>query len=176
MGKRKKIFIISILTSLLLNILIVLINIENAALTVYSIPACVFILCSIIYARIAYDMRDSGNLLLIGSDRLFWIIWRSFEKNEYHTSFKDYEKEFRGTLFICCVFIPCYIPIAFFSKSFYPGLFGPLSLFLIEELIIMVTFVVFRWTSIIKTKRDQNLRDEALKKEQEKRESMGQWK
>lgn len=176
MGKQKKIFIISILLSLLLNILIVLINIENAALTVYSIPALVFILCSIIYARIAYDMRDSGNLLLIGSDRLFWIIWRSFEKNEYLTSFKDYEKEFRRILFIYCVFIPCYIPIIFFSKSLFGGCMSCLSVLLVEELIIIVLFVVLRLTSIINTKRDQKLRDEALKKEQEKRESMGEWK
>ena len=176
MGKQKKFFIISILISTLLNILIIVINIENAALTLHSIPALAFMLCSIIYAMIAYGMKDSVNLLLIGGNRLFWIIWRSFENNEYHTSFIDYEKEFRRTLFIYCVFIPCYIPIAFFSKSFYSSLFGPVSLLLIEELIIMVTFVAFRWTSLIKTKRDQELIDEQLKKEQEKRESMGKWK
>lgn len=176
MGKQKKIFIISILISTLLNILVIVINIENAALTLHSIPALAFMLCSIIYAMIAYGMKDSGNLLLIGNDRLFWIICRSFENNEYHTSFIDYEKEFRRTLFIYCVFIPCYIPIAFLSKSFPSWLLSILSLLLIQELLIMSTFIVLRWTSLIKAKRNQELIDEQLKKEQEKRESMGKWK
>lgn len=176
MSKQKKILITSILASVLLNILIVVVNIKQAALTAFSIPACAFIVCSIIYAMIAYDMRDSGNLLLIGSDKIFWIIRHSFKTSEYVTSHKDYEKEFRMTLLIYCFFIPCYIPMIFLSKSFFGSYMSILSVLFIEELIIIFAFVFFRLTSQVKSDREQKLSDEATRKEQEKRESMGKWK
>ena len=176
MSKNKKILIISIIASVLLNILTVVVNIKQAALTLSSIPALVFIVCSVIYAMIAYDMRDSGNLLLIGSDKIFWIIRHSFKTSEYVTSQKNYEKEFRLTLLIYCIFIPCYIPMIFLSKSVFGAFMSILSVLLAEELIIIFTFVIFRWTSLVKSDREQKLSDEAARIEQEKRESMGKWK
>ena len=176
MSKNRKILIISITASVLLNALIVILNIKQASLTLYSIPSFVLIIFSVIYGMIAYSMREDCNMLLYPQNRLYLLVAHSFRKNEYHTSSPNYEKEFGIIFLIYCVFIPFYIPFAFLSSGFYTGVLRPLFLTLIEELIITLYFVIYRWVSIAKGKKNQNIIDAQARKEQEKRESMGQWK
>lgn len=176
MSKNKKILIISITASVLLNALIVILNINQASLNLYSIPSFVLITSSVIYAMVAYGMREDCNILLYPQNRLYRLVAHSFRKNEYHTSSSNYEKEFERIFFIYCVFIPFYIPFAFLSNGFYTGVLRPLYLSIIQEFVISIYFTIYRWSSFIEEKKTQNIIDAEARKEQEKRESMGQWK
>ena len=88
----------------------------------------------------------------------------------------EYKKEFALSAFIFCASIPLYIPLAFFAKNFYTALSSALSVTILR---ILFTFILVLVPRIIKNAQDKKkgrIKDEADRKEQERRESMGKWK
>ena len=137
---------------------------ENAAISINSAPALAFGVCSVAYAIIAFLNKEHGNTFL-----------RSLEENP-DTDNDEYKKEFALSAFIFCASIPFYIPLAFFAKSFYTALSSALSVTMLR---IVLTFALVLIPRIIKKTQDKKkarIKDEADRKEQEQRESMGKWK
>ena len=148
---------------------------ENAAISLSSAPALVLCICSVVYAVIAFSNKEHGNAFLLGKDKLFITFLRSLEDNP-DTDSDEYKKEFALSAFIFCASIPFYIPLAFFAESFYTALSSALSVTILR---LVLTYVLVFIPLIIKNvqyKKKARIKDEANRKEQERRESMGNWK
>ena len=174
MNFKKFIFIFLSIAILIACILPVIFN-ENAAISINSAPAIVFGICSVVYAVIAFVNKEQGNLFVLGRNKLFITFLRSLEENP-DTDSDEYKKEFALSAFIFCASIPFYIPLAFFAKSFYTALSSALSVTMLR---IVLTFALVLIPRIVKNaqgKKKARIKDEADRKEQERRESMGKWK
>ena len=174
MKLKKLIFIFLSIAILIACIFPVIFN-ENAAMSLNSTPAIVFGVCSVAYAIIAFLNKEHGNAFLLGKNKLFITFLRSLEDNP-DTDSDEYRKEFALSAFIFCASIPLYIPLAVFAKSFYTALSSALSVTILR---ILFTFILVLIPQIIKNaqeKKKGRIKDEADRKEQERRESMGKWK
>ena len=172
---RKIIFIILSVIVLIASVLPVILS-ENAAVTVNSVPAIALGVCSFIYAVIAFLNKEQDNLFVLGRNKLFIAFLRSLRDDNPDTDSDEYKKEFALSAFIFCASIPLYIPLAFFAKSFYSALSSAISVTICR---ILFTFVLVLIPRIIKNAQDKkqsHIKDEADRKEQENRESMGKWK
>ena len=153
-----------------------IIFIKHAAISFNSAPALIFGICSVIYAIIAILNKEHGNAFLLGKNKLFITFLRSLRNEKFDTHSDEYKKEFTISAFIFCASIPIYIPIAFLTKNFYATISLSLS---VAFLRILITFALVLIPRIIKNLQDQKqerIKDEADRKEQERRESMGKWK
>ena len=171
---QKLIFIFLSIAILIACILPVIFN-ENAAISINSAPGLAFGVCSVAYAIIAFLNKEHGNAFLLGKNKLFITFLRSLEENP-DTDNDEYKKEFALSAFIFCASIPFYIPLAFFAKNFYTALSSALSVTMLR---IVLTFALVLVPRIIKNAQDKKkarIKDEADRKEQERRESMGKWK
>ena len=171
----KLVFILLSVAILIACVLPVILS-ENSAISINSAPAIVFGVCSVIYVVIAFVNKEHGNAFLLGKDKLFLTFLRSLEDNHPNADSDEYEKEFVLSAFIFCASIPFYIPLAFFAKSFYTALSSALSVTMLR---IVLTFALVLIPRIIKNAQDKKkarIKDEADRKEQERRESMGNWK
>ena len=171
---KKLIFIFLSIAILIACILPVIFN-DNAAISINSAPALAFGVCSVAYAIIAFLNKEHDNAFLLGKNKLFIIFLRSLEENP-DTDNDEYQKEFALSAFIFCASIPFYIPLAFFAESFYTALFSALSVTILREVLIIVLVMI---PCIIKNAQDKKkarIKDEADRKEQERRESIGKWK
>ncbi len=86
------------------------------------------------------------------------------------------KKEFALSAFVFCAFIPFYIPLAFFAKDFYRALSSALTVTIVR---IHCTFALVLIPTImknVKEKKQVRMKDDADRKEQERRESMEKWK
>ncbi len=174
----KKINLIFIILSILILIACVLPVIlrEDAAITFNSAPAIVFCICSSAYAVIAFLNKEESNLFVLGKNKLFIAFLRLFDDDKVNTDSDEYKKEFAFSAFIFCASIPFYIPLAFFAKEFYSALSSTLLVTLLRTI---CTFLLVLIPPIIKNAKDKKqarIKDEADRKEQERRESMGDWK
>lgn len=149
---------------------------EDAAITVNSTPPIVFGVCSFIYAIVAFLNKEWGNLFVLGKNKLFIAFLRSLEDDKPNTDSDEYKKEFALSAFIFCASIPLYIPVAFFAKSFYTALSSALSVTIFRILFMFVLVLIPRIIKNVQDKKQSRIKDEADKKEQERRESMGKWK
>ena len=175
MKLNKLIFIFLSIAILIACVLPVILN-ENASISFNSAPAIVFGICSVVYAVIAFVNKEQGNLFVLGRNKLFIAFLRSLKDDNPDTDSDEYKKEFALSAFIFCASIPFYIPLAFFSKSFYTALSSALSVTMLR---IVLTFALVLIPSIVKNAQDKKkarIKDEADRKEQERRESMGKWK
>lgn len=176
MKKTNVALIILILSALLLNILPIIIFNNDGAITKYSIPSVAVIIFSVIYAIIAYSLRNRGNLILGGRNKLFLILMRTFSADKSYTMHPEYKKEFIRTSMIYCIAIPFYIPLAFFADNIYSAIFWPLSWYIIVHVVIMLIAFIPPIKNIIETKKAKKVQDEIHRQEQERLESMGKWK
>ncbi len=149
---------------------------DDAAITVNSAPAIVFAVCSFIYAVIAFLNKEHGNLFLLGRNKLFLAFLRSLNDDDTSTDRDGYKKEFALSAFIFCASIPLYIPLAFFAKSFYTALSSALSVTILRILLTFALVLIPRFIKNAQDKKRGRMKDEADRKEQERRESMGKWK
>ena len=171
---KKLIFIFLSVAILIACVLPVILN-ENASISFNSAPAIVFGICSVVYAIIAFLNKEHGNAFLLGRGKLFVTFLRSLEDNP-DTDSDEYKKEFALSAFIFCASIPFYIPLAFFAESFYTALSSALFVTMLR---IVLTFALVLIPRIVKNAQDKKkarIKDEANRKEQERRESMGKWK
>ncbi len=175
--KKQKIFLVILFLVLFAcSIVPIFIFNDSAAITKYSIPAFVYMVCCVIYAIIAYSLRKRGNLFLIAGDKLFFIFLRMFSKDKNYTKQPYYKKEFFISGVIFCSVIPFYIPIAFFAHDFYSAMQWPLRLSLFLVITLMIVTILLRTMNLVKTKKNEKNEDDRFRKEQEQRESMGKWK
>ena len=149
---------------------------NDATITVNSIPAIVFAICSFIYAIIAFLNKEHGNLFVLGKNKLFIAFLRSYSGDDIDTDSDEYKKEFVLAAFVFCASIPLYIPLAFFSKSFYMAISSTLSVTLLRILLTFVLVLIPRLTKKVQEKRQRYIKDEVDRKDQERRESMGKGK
>ena len=173
--KFKKFILIFLSVSILIGCVLPVILNDNAAISFNSAPALAFGICSVAYAIIAFLNKEHGNAFLLGKNKLFITFLRSLEENP-DTDNDEYKKEFALSAFIFCASIPFYIPLAFFAKSFYTALSSTLSVTMLR---IVLTFALVLIPRIIKNAQDKKkarIKDEADRKEQERRETMGNWK
>ena len=171
----KIIFIVLTIAILIACILPVILN-ENAAISFNSAPAIVFGICSVVYAVIAFVNKEKGNLFLVGKNKIFIAFLHSLKDNNPDTDSDEYKKEFAISAFIFCAPIPLYIPLAFFAKNFYAALSSALSVAIMGSLLTIVLVLIPRIIKSAQDKKQARIKDDADRKEQERRESMGKWK
>ncbi len=172
---RKVIYIILSIAVLLVSVMPVVFS-KDASLTSYSAISIAFAVCSVIYAFIAFAFKNKGNLFVVGKYWFYRVLSLSFSENKAYTETEDYKKEFELSAFIFCVSIPIYISFAFFANGFYSALLKALRLTIFRQVAIILIVLVPPIVKSIKAKKQQRLKDEADRKEQERRESMGKWK
>ncbi len=167
---RKIIYLILSIAVLIGNVLPIVIFEEHAAITKYSVPSIVFAFCSVVYAIIAISLREHFNLFFLN----LYIIAKVFNKSYNQT--QEYKENFIKFAFIYCATIPTYITLALFADNFYSGITWPLDLSILRDVVIILSGLApLVIKNIVKTKQ-QRMKDEADRKEQERRESMGKWK
>ena len=171
---RRLIYVVLSVIALVLNALPIVIK-QNVAFSQYSIISVAFALCSVVYAVIAFIFKDKGNLFTAGKYWLYRALSLSFSENKYEDD-EEYKKEFDLSAFIYCVTIPTYITFAFFASSFYSAFSKALEWTIFRLVAIMVVVIIPPIIRNIKEKKQQRIKDQADKKEQERRESMGKWK
>ncbi len=170
--KKNKKLIYGVLTVavLIVSILPIIIFKEQVAITKYSIPSIVFAFCSVVYAIIAISLRERYNLFFLN----LYIIAKLFNKSYNET--QEYKEDFIRFAFAYCASIPFYITVSFLVDNFYSGIMRPLEVSIVRDVVIILLGLVPPIIKNIKTKKQNRMRDEADRKEQERRESMGQWK
>ena len=173
---RKIIYFVLFIAVLIVNVLPIIIFWEHAAITKYSIPAIAFAFCSSVYAIIAFLNKEQSNLFVLGKNKLFIAFLRSLSDDNPDTDSDEYKKEFALSAFIFCASIPFYIPLAFFAKSFYTALSSVLSVTIFRILFTLVLVLIPPVIKNAQEKKQGRIKDEADRKEQERRESMGKWK
>ena len=171
---RRLIYVVLSVIALVLNALPIVIK-QNVAFSQYSIISVAFALCSVVYAVIAFIFKDKGNLFVAGKYWFYRVLSLSFSENKYKDD-EEYKKEFELSAFIYCVTIPTYITFAFFASSFYFAFSKALEWTIFRLVAIMVVVIIPPIIRNIKEKKQQRIKDQADKKEQERRESMGKWK
>ena len=175
MKNRKIIYVALSVAILILNALpIILMN--DAAITKYSIVSIAFAVCSVVYAVIAFILKDKGNLFVAGKHWLYRVISLTFYENVSNTQNEEYKKEFELSAFVYCVTVPSYITISFFANEFFSALSQAVSWAIIRQIAIIIVVIVPHAIRNIKEKKRQRIKDEADRKEQEHQESMGKWK
>ena len=149
---------------------------KDVAITKYSIISIAFAFCFIIYAVIAFILKDKGNLFVAGKLWIYRVISFSFYKNGSKMENEEYKREFELSAFIYCVTIPTYITFAFFANEFYSALSQALGWTIFRVVAIIIVAIILPLIKRIKENKQQRIKDEAERKEQENRESMGKWK
>lgn len=152
------------------NILIVLNQISNANISVYSLPSVFFMVVMIIHATLSYLLRHKGNCLPF---RRFGHI-NPFSSDKDVTFKDEYQNRFFFMLKVYCLAIPFYIPQIFLTSSYTQSVWA------------LVTFFCPQAVYIIMDVRDtlQDMKEDKVKKEQlakerleqERREEQGKWK
>ena len=171
---KKLIFIFLSIAILIACVLPVIFN-ENAAISINSAPALAFGVCSVVWAIIAFLNKEHGNAFLLGKNKLFITFLSSLEENP-NTDSDEYNKEFALSAFIFCASIPFYIPLAFFAKSFYTALSSALFVTILREVLTIALVMIPCIVKNVQNKKKASIKDEADRKEQEHRESIGKWK
>ena len=172
---RKSLYVILSLAALILNALPIIIR-DDAVITLYSTVFIAFAICSVVYAVIAFILKDKGNMFIAGKYWFYRALSLTFSENESNTEDEEYKKEFVLSAFIYCITIPTYITFAFFANGFYSAFSQALGWTIFRLIAIIIVVIIPPIVKRIKGKKQQRIKDEADRKEQERRESMGKWK
>ncbi len=167
---KKIIYVILAIAILIISILPIIIFKEHAEITKYSIPSFVFAFCSIVYAIIAISLKERFNLFFLN----LYIIARMFNKSYNKT--QEYKESFIRFAFVYCASIPFFITLSFFVDNFYSGITQPIEICIIRDVAIILLGFVPPFIKNSKAKKQEQIKQETDRKEQERRESMGQWK
>ena len=172
---RRLIYVILSVVVLILSALPIVMR-EDAVITRYSNISIVFAFCSVVYAVVAILLKKKGNLFTHHVNDILLALMHTLDEDKSYTKSIEYKKEFELTAFIYCATIPPYITLAFFAGDFYSTLSQVLGWSILRLVVILTVAIVPRMTKLIKTKKQQHIKDEADRKAQERRESMGTWK
>ena len=172
---RRVLYVVLSVVALVLSALPIIFG-DGVAMTKYSIISLTLAICSVIYAVIAFAYKNKGNLFVAGRFWFYSLLSLTFSKKESYANDEKYKMEFELSAFVYCVTIPAYITIAFFAKGFYSALSQAIGWSIVRVLATMIIVVVPPLINGIKEKKQQRLKDEADRKEQERLESMGSWR
>lgn len=170
MKKRGYLYFIVYAVILMMNILIVLSQIGNITVSIFSLPALYLMIVMVIQAVLSYLLRHKGNFLL----------FRRFGRANPFAADKDstfndlYINRFFFMLKIHCLAIPFYIPQIFLTSS-YVGTLWALLVFFSPQ----VVFIIMGIVGTFKDVKENKAKEERLEKErfaQERREELGKWK
>ena len=167
---QKNLYVFLYIAILMINALIIVAFRDRAAITLCSIPAIVFAFCSTVYASVAISLREQCNLFFYN----LYFIAKLF--NRSYTETEEYKKDFVRFAFVYCATIPIYITFSLFANNIYLGLIWPLTLAIIRDVVIILLGLVPPFVKNIVHSRQQKNKEEIERKEQERRESMGDWK
>lgn len=173
--KRRSIYIILSVVALILNLLLIILR-DDAAITRHSTVSIVFAVCSVAYAVMAFLYKEKGNLFVAGKFWFYRALSLTFSEKRSQAEKEKYKAEFELSAFLYCVTIPTYITLAFFATGFYSALSQALGWTVIRLLAIIIVVLVPPIFGGIKEKKQQRIKDETDRKEQERRESTGKWK
>ena len=171
---RKALYAVLAIAGLFLSILPILLG-DNAELTKYSIVPFIFAVCSVIYAVIAFIFMDKGNLFVAGRFWFYRVLSMTFS-GESRDEDEEYKREFELSAFLFCITIPAYVTFAFFATGFYSALGQALRWTVVRLSAIIIIVILPPIIKSIKARQQQQMQDEADRKTQEHRESMGNWK
>lgn len=172
---RRFLYVVSSVAVLILNVLPIIFS-DDVGITKYSIVSLAFAICSVVYAVIAFIYKDKGNLFVAGKYWFYRVLSLTFSENESHSEEEEYKKEFELSAYIYCITIPTYITFAFFADGFYSALSQAFRWTIFRLIAIIIVVIIPPIIKRIREKKQQRIKDEADRKEQERRESMGKWK
>lgn len=167
---KKNLYTFLYVVVLIVNALIIIAFRDRAAITICSIPAIVFAFCSTVYASVAIALREQCNLFFYN----LYFIAKLF--NRSYTETEEYKKDFAKFAFVYCATIPMYITVSFFAANIYLGLIWPLNLVIARNVVTILLGLVPPFVKNIAHNRQQKNKEEIERKEQERRESLGNWK
>lgn len=170
---RKTAYIFLLIAVLIINALPIIIFQDHAAITKYSIPSIVFAVVSIIWAVVAILLREHTNLFFLNL-YIFAIFAKRFDRS--YNEPQTHDNEFNILAFVFCAAIPTFFTFSLFVDNFYEGIMRPLEVSIVRDVAIILFGLVPPFVKNIKAKNQQRIKDEADRKEQERRESMGKWK
>lgn len=171
--KRKIIYTLLYIAVLIINVLIIVIFRDRAAITKYSIPSIVFAVASIAWAVIAISLREYTNLFFLNL-YIFAIFAKRFDRSYNET--QTYKNEFNMLAFVYCAAIPVFFTFSLFVDNFYEGIMRPLEVSIFRDITIVLLGIFHPFIKTIKAEKQKRMKEEADIKEQERRESMGKWK
>lgn len=172
---RRFLYIVLSVAVLILNVLPIVFS-NDVGINKYSIVSITFAICSIVYAVIAFIFKDKGNLFVAGKHWLYRGLSLTFSEIESRSEDEEYKKEFELSAFIYCITIPTYITFAHFADGFYSAFSQAISWTIFRQIAIIIVVIIPPIIKRIREKKQQRIKDEADRKEQESRESMGKWK
>lgn len=152
---------------LIVNILIVLSQMDNADISRFSLPALFLMLIMIIHAILSYLLRHKGNYLPF---RRF-AHPNPFAADKDYTYKNEYLSRFFFMLKVYCLVIPFYIPQLFFTSSYIQTLWALVPFFLPQ-----IAYVVIGIRDTLSDVKKDKAKKEQLEKErleQERREQLG---
>jgi len=165
--KRKLLYFPLYALVLMINIAIVIAFKNQAAVSVYSLPAIFLMLVMIITAALSYFLRHKGNYLPFRRHSA------PFSADKDYTFKDEYQNRFFLMLKIYCLAIPFYIPQIFLASSYIQSLWA-LAVFFAPQIV----FVGMGITDTLKDVKEDRVKKEQLEKErleQERREENGKW-
>ena len=170
---KRKIFICVVSVSALLNAIPLLIFMDNAEISIYSLLPIFALLCALIVGIAAYVERYKGNFLYYPRPRRI----RLSEPPKYDARVftKEYQNEFFWQFCVYWFVIPFYIPCIFFFSENWVCALWLLGLVLAPFLVYFVYHVYV----MIKSEKDYKLRKQRREqelKEQMLREELGHFK
>ena len=172
---RRFLYVVLSVAVLIFNVLPIIFS-DDVGITKYSIVSLAFAICSVVYAVIAFIFKDKENLFVAGKYWFYRVLSLTFSENESYAEDEEYKKEFELSAFIYCITIPTYITFAFFADGFYSALLQALRWTIFRLIAIIIVAIIPPIIKRIREKKKQHIKDEADRKEQERRESMGKWK
>ena len=172
---RRFLYVVLSVAVLILNVLPIIFS-DDVGITKHSIVSLAFAICSVVYAVIAFIYKDKGNLFVAGKYWFYRVLSLTFSENESHSEEEEYKKEFELSAYIYCITIPTYITFAFFADGFYSALSQALRWTIFRLIAIIIVVIIPPIIKRIREKKHQRIKDEAERKEQERRESIGKWK
>ena len=176
MKNKKLLLIISTSLTTLLSILIIILSADKLTFNIWSGSVLLYMLGVIIFGMIAHGMREEGNIFFLGSYKICDILYFSFRKTPKFVSEDWYQKIFDIDEIIYFAAIPFYIPVALTSNGYFSTISNILSVSIAPLLLAAFFTIAIRVTDLITSHKRENSEAEVLKREQERRESMGDWK
>ncbi len=151
------------------NIAFVLVFIDAAKISQFSIPAAVLMLLCTTNAILSYILRHKGNFLYIGRIRP-----NVLSQDKEYTYAPEYERKFCIMLAIYCAAIPFYIPLIFLVSNWHQTLWS-LLVFAAPQMVFIIQDVVGMAKDIKRYKEKTKQREQELKRQQQK-EELGKFK
>ena len=176
MKNKKILLIISTSLTTLLSILIIILSADKLTFNIWSGIVLLYMLGVIICGMIAHGMREEGNIFFLGSYKLVDILYFSFRKTPKFVSDDWYQKIFDIDEIIYFAAIPFYIPVALTSNGLFGAIYNSLTVSIVPAFLAGVTVIAVRITHLVTAHKRENSEAEVLRREQERRESMGEWK